>query len=259
MLVSFKPIAQPGFDLGQIGLRQGVGDFDHIAGMGQAIGAPDVAHASGVDDFERILRKQGVGHGHIYAAGPDWVGSQAIGKAEDVTASVPQELGWFGQRVSEIATPFNKRRVADPSFIFSSGDVRDLSLGVPRPDINAMVVEGQTIGKKLKQVRQGGIRPEVADIAQQSAGIGQVSASTPDMISMLPPSMRTGINQDIVGATQQLSGPLSQVISSLRTPSRRAYSVALPPAVMALMQAARNRNKNADQSSATALDRMATA
>jgi hypothetical protein len=200
--------------------------------------------------------------GLIYAAAPDWAGSQAIGKAEGVSAATPQELGWFAQRVSEIATPFNPRRITSQSFPMSPDDVRDVMTGVQRPDIAEWSLEGKRIGKGLKQLRPGGISPEVADYAQQYANLGQVSAGMSDDLTMLPPFLReSGINRDIVGATQALSGPLSQVISGLKTPSRRAYGMALPPAMIALMEAARNRNQTQepDQVASSALDRMASA
>lgn len=227
--------------------------------------APDNASISVSDRIaQRLAAGAGEGvddtQGLIYAASPDWAGSQAIAKAEGVTAAVPQELDWFGERVSEIAIPFNPRRETSQSFAMSPQDVSDLMYGVQRPDISGWKLEGKTIGRGLKQLRPGGISPEVAEIAQQYPDIGQVYANTSDDIAMLPPSMRTGINRDIVGATQALSGPLGQVISGLRTPSRRAYGMALPPAVIALMEAARNRNQTQepDQVASSALDRMAS-
>lgn len=225
--------------------------------------APDIASISVSD---RIAQRLAAGAGEkvdqtqglIFAAGPDWLGSQAIGKAEGVTAAVPQELDWFGQRVSEVALPFNARRVTDPSFPFSAADTTDLILGVPRPDIAKWKLENKRIGEKLKQRRSGGVRPEVADLAQANARIGQVSAGTVDDITMLPPSMRTGINRDIVAATQEFSTPLAQLLGTLKTPSRRAYGIALPPAVVTLIEMAQRRNQPEQQENITtsAIERM---
>ena len=225
---------------------------------------PDLGGISVSDRIaQRLSGGAGTGidktQGLIYAASSDWIGSGGIAAAEGLSSAVPQELGWFAQRVSEVALKGNKRRVVSGSFPLAAGDTRDILTGNMRPDINDLIIEGSRVGKKLKQIPGNtGLDPSVAEYAQRYANIGQAPSTLSDDILMLPRSMRTGVNRDIVGAGNALAKSIGPIIQGNRMRSSALATVAaLPPAVQLLMDMARRRNTvDTGDVNNQALDRM---
>lgn len=195
---------------------------------------PDLQNISVSDRIAQRLASGSISgvaesQGDILAASPDWVGDQAIGAAENVTAAVPQEGAWFAQRVSEMlkgGRGVKNRTQVGQGYPISADEVEAMGRGQFVPGLSERIVEGRRIGGNYKPPPAGRVLdPQAVAYAQQFAGRGMPTTGMPLTDLALPPSMRTPENVDITQSGLLLARAMRPVIDQLKTP--RSYAMAL--------------------------------